>query len=255
MERFGPVRQVSDSPQRELLEDWELILSGPPIARREAWNNRFWFGRSKTMIPRLGIALHQFDDGELKLKDGNDKQGSDASPSASPPDDQLKRATMGTGGWQLHRANECHGRKLELLETDLPARHWLQALRPDAFAMQSLRKALLIEGLAHLLTRMRDQDVIEQVYNLLKSGRWHICEPLMLVCAVSVSTEKAIAPVRNKPRQPQPPPTIREIPDIATLAGSADQSAIAGVLKDAARLGVPMCEECLKGTSSGGCRN
>ena len=193
------------------------------------------------MIPRLRIAFHQLDDGPLKLKDG-----SDASPSASHPDDQHKRPAMVTGGWQLHRANECHGRKLALLETELAARHWLQTLKRDVFAMESLRAALAIEGSAYLLTRMRDQDVIGHVHTLLKSGRWHVCEPNMPLRAVSVSLEKAMAPLRSAPRQPGPPPPIREVPDADTLARSADQAAIAAVLKDAASRGVPMCEECMK---------
>jgi hypothetical protein len=114
--------------------------------------------------------------------------------------------------------------------------------------MAMLRKALLIDGLSLHLVNLRDQDVIEQASHLLTSGRWHVCETIMPLYPITASAVKEVdtPSATRAPRQADPFVPGPEIPDQATLLANADQDGIAGALKDAARLGVPVCEECTR---------
>jgi hypothetical protein len=159
-----------------------------------------------------------------------------------------KSFVMGLGGWQLHRTSErCLGQRLEGLEKGLSARHWLQTYRNDTFAMTSMRNVLLIVGSPLPVSHLREEDIIEQVAQLLKSGVWHVCEPVMRVYNVLLAQEPAIMPVpRGAFAQSAPPPPVSDIPDPATLARNADQAAIAAVLTLSAKRADAFCEECAK---------
>jgi hypothetical protein len=159
-----------------------------------------------------------------------------------------KSFVMGLGGWQLHRTSEsCLGQKLEGLENGLSAIHWLQTYRNDAFAVTSMRNVLLIEGSPLPVSHLREEDIIKQVAHLLKSGVWHVCEPVMRVYNVLLAQEPAIMPVPRGAfaRSAQPPP-VSDIPDPATLPRNADQAAIAAVLTLAAMRADAFCEECAR---------
>jgi hypothetical protein len=204
------------------------------------------------MIPRLSMACQQPFSREIESRSVGDKQqlGNLSSGSGSDIPDDMPNV-MGLGGWQLHRASDCHlGRKLEGLHKGSSARDWLRTHRKDAFAMTAMRKALLVEGWSLSLTRLRDEDIIEQAAHLLKSGLWHVCEPVVQLHKAFISEDtgpSAFVPVpRRGPRSPEPPPPARDIPEEDTLAGNADQAAIAAVLANAASSGIPFCEECAK---------
>jgi hypothetical protein len=166
-------------------------------------------------------------------------------------DPHVENSSVGVadlGGWQLHQASTCRSsRRLEGFKQGSAAKYWLQAHRRDILAMTAMRSALLAEGLSLPAHRMREENVIEQVAHLLKSGRWHVCEPVMRVYKVSVAQEPAVMPVpRRGSGASGPPPPIPDLPDTATLAENVDQSAIAAATTNAALLGIPLCEECLK---------
>jgi hypothetical protein len=129
---------------------------------------------------------------------------------------------------------------------ELSAKYWLQTQQKDPFAMTTMRRVLLEAGFSLPLNRMRAEDVIAQVAHLLNRGTWHICEPVMRVYPVQASQEPAFAPVPRRVPRPSQPPAATEAPENSTLAGNADQNAIAAVLKQAAEDGVPFCEECAK---------
>lgn len=162
------------------------------------------------------------------------------------PDD--KSFVMGLGGWQLHRASECPlGQRLQGLEVGLSAVHWLRAYRKDALAMTAMRNVLRVEGSPFPVSHLREEDIIEQVAHLLKSGVWHVCEPVMRVYNVLLAQEPAIMTVpRGAFSPPAPPPPVSDIPDPATLARNADQAAIAAVLTQSATRGDAFCEECAR---------
>jgi hypothetical protein len=201
------------------------------------------------MISRLTMACQQSFNRDLERGNLSDNQqiGDSSSGSISNVADDNPLVRL-LGGWQLHRASECRlGRRLEGLENGLSASHWLQTYRKNDFAMDAMRRVLLQEGLSLQLSRLRDEDVIEQVAHILKGGRWHVCEPVMQVYKVIAAEEPAVMPVpRRGPAPSEPPPAVRDVPDADTLAGNADQNAIAGVLNNASDLGFPFCEECLR---------
>ncbi|MDT7811363.1 MAG: hypothetical protein QOH35_466 [Acidobacteriaceae bacterium] len=202
------------------------------------------------MIPRLSMAGQQPFDVDLGSKNAADKQPGGSSPAASLTSDHTIPLMRELGGWQLHRAGECRlGQRLQGLEMGSAARDWLQTFRYDTFAMTTMRKVLLLEGSSLLLRRLPEANVIEQVAHLLKSRRWHVCEPVMRVYPVTVSPEPQAASSavpRRAPRQSEPTPPLNEVAEEPTLAKNADQAAIAGVLKQAATGGAPFCEECAK---------
>jgi hypothetical protein len=201
------------------------------------------------MISRLTMACQQSFNRDLERGNVNDNQQHCDSPSStnsSIADD--KPLVRLLGGWQLHRAGECRfGRRLEGLENGLSASHWLQTYRKNAFAMDGMRRVLLQGGLSIQLSRLRDEDVIEQVAHMVKSGRWHVCEPVTQVYKVIAAEEPAVMPVpRRGPSLSGPPPPVSDIPDQPTLAGNSDQPKIAAVLAKASENGSPFCEECAK---------
>jgi hypothetical protein len=121
--------------------------------------------------------------------------------------------------------------------------------------MIAMRRVLVEEGLSFPQNRLRDNDVIDQVANLVTRGVWHFCEPMMRIFPISASasSESAFVPVPRRGRAPQsfatsPPP--QELPAPPTLAGYADQAAIARVLEAASQTGVPFCEECAKAATA-----
>jgi len=190
------------------------------------------------MIPPLTMACEQPFEGETE----NSLVGNSSPPDAGTP------LVVNLGGWQLHRASNCRStRTLDALEQGSAAKHWLQVYRKDSFAMTAMRNVLRVEGPPVPMNRLRDDDVIEQVAHLVKSGLWHVCEPVMRVYNVLLAQEPAVMPVpRWGSAASSPPPPVSDIPEPASLPANADQAAIAAVLIVAAEKGAPFCEECAK---------
>jgi hypothetical protein len=190
------------------------------------------------MVQPLSMAYEQPFDQE------QEQGGSSSSPDASPKDD--KPGLKNLPGWQLHRANACGGRRLVGFERGFSAEYWLRTRQKDPLAMMTMRRVLVETGLSLPLNRWRDEDVVKQVAHLVKSGGWHVCEPVVKVYTVKTSPEPAFAPVPRRGPKSSQPPAVSEVPENNTLAGSADQDAIAAALTQAAESGVPLCEECAK---------
>jgi hypothetical protein len=190
------------------------------------------------MIPPLTMASEQPSHEET----ANNPVGNSSPPVAGNP------PVVKLGGWQLHRVSNCSSaRTLDALEQGSAAKQWLQAYRKDPFAMMAMRNVLRVEGPSVPMNRLRDEDVIEQVAHLVKSGLWHVCEPLMRVYNVSVAEEPAVLPVpRRGPSASPPPPPISDVPEPPSLPANADQAAIAAAMTLASKLGIPFCEECFK---------
>jgi hypothetical protein len=154
-------------------------------------------------------------------------------------------------GWQLHRSiRPCFARRPQELENRASAKHWLQAFRHDSFAITAMRRALAEDGSGLGLHGLREDQIIDGVARLLESRRWHVCQPVVRAYPINLAEDPgqgAILPVpRRAPRQPDAFLPPLEMPEPATLAGNADQAAIAAALRAAAALGIPFCEECAK---------
>jgi hypothetical protein len=114
-----------------------------------------------------------------------------------------------------------------------------------------MRKALQEVGLSFSVTRLRDEDVMEQVANLIKRGVWHVCEPVMPVYKIIASLTPSFIPVpRRSPVSSQSASPAATAPEPPTLAANADQAGIAAVLTQAAQNGSPFCEECAKAAAA-----
>jgi hypothetical protein len=111
--------------------------------------------------------------------------------------------------------------------------------------MTAMRNVLRFEGPSVPMNRLRDEDVIEQVAHLVKSGLWHVCQPVVRVYNVSIAEEPAVMPVPRRGASPPPPP-FSDVSEPATLPANADQAAIAAAMTMASKLGIPFCEECFK---------
>jgi hypothetical protein len=189
------------------------------------------------MIPPLTMASEQPSNGETE-------SNRVANPSSADGGNPL---AVNLGGWQLHRVGNCGStRTLDALEQGTAAKQWLQAYRKDPFAMMAMRNVLRVEGPAVPMNRLRDEDVIEQVAHLVKSGLWHVCEPVMRVYNVLLAQEPAIMPVPRWGSATSSPPPPTDVPEPDSLPANADQAAIAAGMALASKLGIPFCEECFK---------
>lgn len=133
------------------------------------------------------------------------------------------------------------------------AEHTLSRSKSSGITMLKLRALLVQYGAG--VNGLSDDDVVVQVSRLLASGRLQMCRKV--VERVAPPPRKSAGPPRQPPpfplseSQPRPATSRSEPPpDPATfpsdLAG-ADQAA---ALTDAARDGVPFCEECAQGAPS-----
>jgi hypothetical protein len=188
------------------------------------------------MIPPLTMASDLPTNGETK----NDAVGNPSPAEGNP-------LVVNLGGWQLHRASNCNSaRILDALGQGSAAKHWLQACRNDPFAMTAMRNALRVEGAPVPMNRLREEDIIEQVAHLVKSGFWHVCEPVMRVYNVLLAEAPAVMPVPRWGSAASAPPPVSDAPEPASLPANADQAATAAAMAQASKLGVPFCEECFK---------
>ena len=135
---------------------------------------------------------------------------------------------------------EEHGREAALLA--------LRDSKLDQAAMEDLRHLALRYDDERLLVRATDEEVCARVAGLIASGYLRLCgtktqvyrdEGVPLVKAPPVPK-----PARRwlEPPPPAPPAPIED----STFTPNLDAAALAKVLKDAARAGVPFCEECEK---------
>jgi hypothetical protein len=126
------------------------------------------------------------------------------------------------------------------------AYRWLLGFRGDAFRMREFRR-LLASANYRSLDRCDDDEVLKLLGSEIGSGRFLLVrsKPLLLAVAGGES-EAAPAPgaavTRPAPRPPSPAPVFDE----PTLPETADPIAIAAVMREAATLGLPFCEECAR---------
>lgn len=200
------------------------------------------------MIPALTVASQQSFNRDLDRCDlvETHRIGGPATATVSSGSGD-KSLLVALNGWQFHRAPECHrSRRFSAVEDGQSVRDWLFAHRKDALAMTALRTVVLAEGPSIHLNRMRDEDVIQQVAGLLRIGRWHICVPVIRVYPVTTSGAPEVMSVPRRGPAPSPPAPAYDSPDPDSLAGNADQGAIAAVLLQAAINGNSVCEECTR---------
>jgi|HubBroStandDraft_4_1064222.scaffolds.fasta_scaffold284848_2 hypothetical protein len=146
--------------------------------------------------------------------------------------------------WRFCQEHNCSAPdRVDDLPGRLSARLWLQQLKGDPLRMRMLRD-LLANRISLPPSRVADETVVEQVAELLISGRLHIHAKKMEMFAGGsggAADEGAVAPfpiAEHRPRNPEPAPQIVDPP---SFPAKADLPAQAAALVAAAAAGTPFC--------------
>jgi hypothetical protein len=153
------------------------------------------------------------------------------------------RVPVGSDGWYLcdwrdlpdHEYTEFRGNRTLALQ-------WANQFRGDYFALCTLRRLL-----GGTFPPRSDDQIAQEVAWRLTSGAWVARRRLVKRAAPSGGgrPEETLA----FPKEDRPPPPRRAPspgPEAPLFPGDIDPVAIAEAQKQAAALGIPFCEECLR---------
>ena len=121
---------------------------------------------------------------------------------------------------------------------------FLLSFKSDTQLMWELRHLLAERNREYALSRVSDQQVLEEIASLLASRqlwlrKYHAAGGGS--AAQDAAAEPAPQPLPPLPRQPAQPPELP--PDEPIFIPNIDAAAIAAVQREAAQFGVPFCEE------------
>jgi len=152
------------------------------------------------------------------------------------------RVPIGTDGWHLC---DCSG-QLEQKHTDFRgtktlALQWADMLRHDHAALGALRRHL-----GRAFPPLTEDQIVREAAWRVSTGEWY-AERLVIERVKRRRAESTQAPAAlPKPERRAPAPPPRALPDPPLFPDDIDPVAIAAAQKQAAELGVPFCEECLR---------
>lgn len=151
------------------------------------------------------------------------------------------RVPIGSDGWYLcDWGDQPDQEYTEFRGSQTLALQWASRFRGDPFALCTLRR--LLGGASPPLN---DEQIVQEVAWRLTSGVWLARRRVVKwVAKVSHRPPEEAAFPREARRPATPPPG--PIADAPLFPGDIDPVAIAAAQKQAAALGVPFCEECLK---------
>jgi hypothetical protein len=152
------------------------------------------------------------------------------------------RVPVGNDGWYLcdwrdqpdHEYTEFHGSKTFALQ-------WANQFHGDLFALSTLRRLL-----GGTFPPRSDEQVAQEVAWRLTSGAWVARRRVVTMAASAGGRRPEEAAAAPRDRRPAPPRAPGPIPDAPLFPGDIDPAAIAEAQKNAAALGAPFCEECLR---------
>jgi len=161
------------------------------------------------------------------------------------------RVTLGHDGWYLcDRTDQPDTEYTELPADRFFALEWIRQFCRDSLAMTALRHL----GSGAPRGTPSDEDVLRLVAWRLGSGTLKARKLITAPPGGSGAQAPGETPVPFplESRRPAAPRASKPAPDPPTLPDDTDAAAIARGQKDAARSGVPFCEECLKAKLAGG---
>ena len=146
--------------------------------------------------------------------------------------------------WRFCQELTCNGPdRVDDLQGRLWTRLWLQQLKGDPLTMSTLRD-LLSNHTSLPLSRLTDTTLVDQMAELLTSGRLHLHAKKMEAHPVGTpkATEDAAPfPIsEHQPRYASSPPPLLDPP---TFPSNVDLSAQSAALVAAAAQGTPFCLE------------
>ena len=169
-----------------------------------------------------------------------------ANHCAAPHADLLGRGIAACPGRQCRRRDDCPRYRAGgiVWRADLPR------LKLDVAAMSDLRWFVARTAPGLEVSRLDDEAVLRQFIRLLDTDRLPICAGFERVERVARAPDKAPPSPEPPPRPPRkapaPSPVMAATPEPATFRPHQDPVAQAATLVQAARSGVPFCEECAK---------
>jgi hypothetical protein len=158
------------------------------------------------------------------------------------------RVPIGSDGWYLcDWSDRPDGECTEFRGTKTLALQWANQFRGDIFTLCALRR--LPGGTFPLLS---GEQIAHEVAWRLASGVWVARRrATQWVATGGGRRPEAAAFPKEDRRSAAPPRAAGPIPDAPLFPGDIDAAAIAEAQKQAAALGVPFCEECLKAQMAG----
>jgi hypothetical protein len=151
------------------------------------------------------------------------------------------RVPIGSDGWYFcDWSDHPDYEYTEFRGSETLALQWANQLRGDVFAWYSLR------GLLGGTFPLSDEQIAHQVAWRLTSGAWVARRPVSKWVASGGETHPVAAAAFPKEDRRAAPPPPGPAPDAPLFPGDIDAEAIAEAQKQAAALGIPFCEECLK---------
>jgi len=157
------------------------------------------------------------------------------------------KVPIGDAGWFLCGWDDdpAPGR-LQLSGRDALAVQWLNQFHDDVFALREMRRLL---GATHPWSS--DERVFADAAFHLSSGAWKARRDAFDLYPVSGPTSPAESAPFPMDERRSAAPAQSAAGDPPLFPGDIDPAAIAEAQKEAAALGIPFCEECLKAQLAG----
>jgi hypothetical protein len=153
------------------------------------------------------------------------------------------RVPVGSDGWYLcdwrdqpdHEYTELRGNKTFAMQ-------WANQFRGDFFALGTLRRLL-----GGTFPARSDEQIAQEVAWRLAGGIWVARRRRVKRVATGGEQREDVAPpFPMEDRRSPPPRSPSPGPEAPLFPGDTDLMAIAEAQKQAAALGIPFCEECLR---------
>ena len=152
------------------------------------------------------------------------------------------RVSVGNDGWYLcdwrdrpdHEYTEFHGSQTLALQ-------WANQFYGDLFALGTLRRLL-----GSTFPPRSDEQIAQEVAWRLTSRVWLARRRVVKLEATAGGRQEEEEAATPRDRRPASPRASSPIPDAPLFPGDIDPAAIAEAQKNAAALGAPFCEECLR---------
>ena len=152
------------------------------------------------------------------------------------------RVPIGSDGWYFcDWSDQPEHEYTEFRGSETLALQWANQLRGDVFALYALRRVL-----GGSCPPLSDDQIAHEVAWRLTSGAWVARRPVSQWVAAGGERRPEDAAAFPKEDRRLAPPAPSPAPDAPLFPGDIDPVAIAEAQKQAAALGVPFCEECLK---------
>jgi hypothetical protein len=152
------------------------------------------------------------------------------------------RVPIGSDGWYFcHWSDRPDYAYTEFRGSETLALQWANQLRGDVFAWYALRRLL-----GGSFPPLSDEQAAHEVAWRLTSGAWLARRRVIKWVARGGESRPADAAAFPKEDRHSAPPPPSPAPDAPLFPDDIDPVAIAEAQKQAAALGVPFCEECLK---------